>query len=188
MPLSLSTDPLLQVAAAEPDEVGPSAEEDQADEDQNLQEASPDSPRGPAVRGWRPNAARVPNRSSLKGGNSTIRRKPQMDPITESRAASSDQQDSLANEEDLLQVLLSMSQCLARCTCLAGKPSKQVGYRNSCHRWKASFLTPFLDLLSYDLSEDHCKPVTPLANVTMLPTGQPFFIVILHSMLLPCNQ
>ena len=100
----------MAYAEPEPEEAGPSAEEDQGAEDQNLQEASPDSPRGSAMRGWRPNPYRVPDRSSLKGGNSTIRRKPQMDPITES---SGDQQDSLASEEDLLQVLLTTVQCLA---------------------------------------------------------------------------
>lgn len=93
---------MLQESSAEVEETSPSA---QSSLDQQApQDTNPDSPRGLAMRESNPNPARVPARSSMKGGGSTLRRKPQMDPISESSMSS--QQDSIANEEDLLQVRL----------------------------------------------------------------------------------
>lgn len=97
----IETKVMLQEEASIEAEAGSSSARFSLDDEAAPQDPNPDSPRVPATHGFHPNPSRVPNRSSLKGGNSNLRRKPQMDPITES---SSDQQDSLGNEEELLQV------------------------------------------------------------------------------------
>lgn len=67
---------------------------------------------GPAIRG--PGRGRRPTPLQIPGQNvnlqSSMRRRPQLDRITES---SSDQQDSVTNEEDLLQVFTNV--IVSRC-------------------------------------------------------------------------
>lgn len=103
---------MRQEAVEEAEEVSPSTRSSL--EEATQQDASPDSPRPRAAHAWHPNAARVPARSSLKGSAANARRKPQMDPITES---SSGQQDSVGSEEDLLQVSRPSFTSYSTCVC-----------------------------------------------------------------------